>query len=190
MGTLYEIEHKLAALTEVIALRSEGLPLVDIASESAEYSAILLAVQTEDGQDIDPDKATAWLDSLYTDRESKIARVAEYIKDLTAGMAAIKSEQDRLTKLLKSRQRKIDWLTGLLDGTLQGQEWRAANGSVNCKYRRSEAVEVYDEALLPAEFLRVKTETAPNKIAIKAAIKGGAEVAGARVEERWILKIV
>jgi len=44
-----------------------------------------------------------------------------------------------------------------------------------------EVVSITDENLLPDEYVRVKTEISPNKIALKNALKDGKEVPGAEL---------
>lgn len=54
---------------------------------------------------------------------------------------------------------------------------------------RDEAVEVFDAEQVPADFVRVVTKTEPDRVAIKAAIKAGTEVAGAKLVKRDRLTI-
>ena len=50
--------------------------------------------------------------------------------------------------------------------------------------RKTQAVEIADEAALPPEWLTVKTTTQPDKTAIKAAIKAGQQIPGAQLLTR------
>jgi hypothetical protein len=50
--------------------------------------------------------------------------------------------------------------------------------------RRSEAVEITQADALPAELMRITTATAPDKSAIKAALKAGTAVPGAQLVSR------
>ena len=45
--------------------------------------------------------------------------------------------------------------------------------------RGDDGVEILDEAQIPPEYLRTKTESAPDKKAIKAALESGLDVPGA-----------
>jgi hypothetical protein len=49
---------------------------------------------------------------------------------------------------------------------------------------RDESVEVYDESLLVDHYMRVKIIREPDKVGIKAALKSGREVQGARIVKR------
>ena len=62
-------------------------------------------------------------------------------------------------------------------------------GIYTLSIRKSEAVNVTDASKLPSKYVTSKTTTAPDKKAIKAAIKGGAEVAGAEIVENKSLQI-
>jgi len=56
--------------------------------------------------------------------------------------------------------------------------------------RRSQGVVIEEDAAVPEEFMRVKTTTAVDKTALKAALKAGQRVTGARLEDRrsWSIK--
>ena len=56
--------------------------------------------------------------------------------------------------------------------------------------RRSEAVEIEDEDLIPDDLFKSKTTRTPDKTPIKAALKGGQEIVGARLVQRtnWSIK--
>jgi len=49
---------------------------------------------------------------------------------------------------------------------------------------RDESVEVYDESLLVDRYMRVKIVREPDKVGIKAALKSGRDVQGARIVKR------
>jgi hypothetical protein len=50
--------------------------------------------------------------------------------------------------------------------------------------RKSEAVEIDEDAMIPADYCTVKTTRSPNKTSIKQAIRAGVEFPGVRVVER------
>lgn len=56
-------------------------------------------------------------------------------------------------------------------------------------YRRSEAVEVFDESLIPEDYIKISVKKAPDKTAIKAILKSGGEVAGCVLRENRNLQI-
>ena len=66
---------------------------------------------------------------------------------------------------------------------------KVETSKVRLTFRKSIAVEVYDEQLIPAEYVRIKTETTPDKKALADALKQGADIAGAALVERQSLQV-
>lgn len=65
---------------------------------------------------------------------------------------------------------------------------RLVHDTVTISFRKSEAVEITDERLLPPEYL-IQGPTYPGKTRIKEAIKAGKEVPGAELVQRQNLQI-
>jgi hypothetical protein len=119
-------------------------------------------------------KATAVI--AYTlDSERQADMAEEYAKEI---LARVKAQRNRVT-----------WLRCYL------AEHMAALGITEIKDERGvfkatlavgrdEAVEVFDESQLSFAFIRAVTKTEPDRAAIKAAIKSGMEVAGAKLVKR------
>ena len=69
------------------------------------------------------------------------------------------------------------------------KEIKAEDGTFKASFRKSKAIEILDEAQIPAEFMAEKITYTPNKTAIKSAIESGREVPGAKQVERQNLQI-
>lgn len=136
-------------------------------------SAIMACIDAETGEIIDPEK----LESLQMARESKIENVALWVKNLKALTSAIKAEKDALAEREANYKAKIEslskWLVGALDGT------KFETPKVMISFRNSEAVEIVNESDIPAEYMREKVQTAPDKTAIKEALKNNFQIPGA-----------
>lgn len=132
--------------------------------------AIMDCIDTETGEVIDQAK----LDALNLEREKKIEGVACWVKNLKAEIAAIKTETASLKERQEAKEKKLESLTAWLMNALDGQKFETAKCSV--RFRCSDVVDVSDDAAVPAEYQRIKTE--PNKAAIKAALKAGETVPG------------
>jgi hypothetical protein len=108
--------------------------------------------------------------------------------------AAYRAQQAaRLRELAESDHAKADRLELALLTVLTRLQPDATRFSLQhheLVSRRSEAVDIEDEELLPRDLFRIKTTAAPDKSAIKAALKAGQVVPGARLEERrsWSIK--
>ena len=136
-------------------------------------SAIMDCIDAETGEIIDPAK----LEALQMERESKIENVALWVKNLKALTSAIKAEKDALAEREAIHKAKIEslskWLVGALDGT------KFETPKVKISFRNSEAVEIVNESDIPAEYMREKVQTAPDKTAIKEALKNNFQIPGA-----------
>lgn len=140
--------------------------------------AILECLDIETGEIID----SARLDALQMERQDKVESVALWIKNLSADALAYKAEKEAFAEREKKALKKVEDLKAWLAGALGGEKfstWRCA-----VSFRKSEAVEIDDEALLPHELKTEKITYTPNKTAIKEAIKAGQEISGARLVER------
>ena len=93
----------------------------------------------------------------------------------------------RLVELAKCDQRRADALETTLVFVLTRLQPAATRFSFphhELTSRRSEAVEISSEEELAPEWLRVTTATAPDKGAIKAALKAGQQIPGAQLVAR------
>jgi hypothetical protein len=147
-------------------------------------------------EQIDPE--TGELPEGFDDARAVVAHkavaVAAYIIESTLQTESIRDYIKTLTDKVKSEERRQDWLRRYL------QDHMAAAGiseisddrgifKASLAVGRDESVEVFDEAQLPAEYVREVVKTEPNKTAIKDAIKKGTEVPGARIIKRDRLTI-
>jgi len=113
-----------------------------------------------------------------------------YLKDRAnkiAYIAGIESEIERLSKVVSQEKKKVSRSENLLERIFARlYEGKAmVIGSFKLSYRSSEAVIIDNEQGLPKEFLRVVPETtAPDKVAIKTALKEGKSVPWASLETR------
>lgn len=140
--------------------------------------AIMDCIDFETGEILDAER----LNALQMERNSKIENVACWIKNLTADALAYKAEKEAFAEREKKALKKAEELKAWIAGALGGQKfstWRCA-----VSFRKSEAVEIEDETLLPPELKTEKITYTPNKTAIKEAIKAGQEIPGAQLVER------
>lgn len=126
------------------------------------------------------------LERLNMAREEKIENAALAVKNMTAQAAAIKAEEESLTKRRKALEGKIDGFKSFLlsvlmreDGT--SEKVATARAVVSVKLNPAKVV-ISDEALLPKEFFREIIETKPDKVQLKEVLSRGIEVPGASLE--------
>ena len=145
--------------------------------------AIMECLDMETGEIIDAER----LDALEMERSSKIEGVACWIKNLTADAMAYKAEKEAFAEREKAALKKAEGLKNWLAYALDGQKfstWRCA-----VSFRRSEAVEITDESIVPKTMQTKKVTYTINKTAIKEAIKAGKKVRGCQLVERQNVQI-
>lgn len=141
-----------------------------------EINKQILECISEDGEVLDEDRLT----ELSMERDEKIESVALWVKDLKAEAAAYKAEKEAFAARQKAAESKVESLTKWLSDALQGQKFKTAKCDV--AFRKSQKVVIDDITAIPDVYLKYAEPTA-DKMAIKEALKEGAAIAGAHIEE-------
>ena len=145
--------------------------------------AILACIDPETGELIDE----AALTDLQMERTQKIKNVALWLKNLNASVTAYKAERDAFDERMKQAQKKAESLKRYLADALGGEKFVTDECAVS--FRKSTAINVLDEAAIPAAYMAEKVTRSPDKTAIKAAIKGGEAVPGVALVENLSVQI-
>ena len=143
---------------------------------------ILGCVDVETGEIFDIDK----FEELAMTRDAKIENICLWIKNLKAHAEALKAEKDSLAQRQKAAETKMESLKRYISGYLEGTAFETAK--VKVSYRKSEAVEIMEGAVIPDEYLRFK-EPEVNKTELKAALKKGVKIAGVSIVENQNIQI-
>lgn len=142
-------------------------------------------VDQETGEIINEDVLEVFK-QLQLDRDEKIENICLYIKNLLADANALKAEKDMFAKRQKCAENKAESLKGYLQKFLAGEKYKSDRAVVS--YRKSEAVKVTDLTKIPLEYMTM-ADPAPNKTAIKAALKKGEEIEGAELVTKQNMSI-
>jgi len=132
------------------------------------------------------------LETLKAERDAKFDGCGMFIKNETAKLCAINDEIAKLKARAKTIENRIDRVEKyVVDALIGTGEEKPRFESARCvlSLRSSESVNITDESALPPEFLKVKMESAPDKTAIKKAIKSGIAVSGAELITKNNLQI-
>jgi hypothetical protein len=150
---------------------------------------ILSCVDPESGEIIDLEK----LEELQMQREEKIEKVALWYKNLLSDADALKAEKTILAEREAAARQKAESLKKWLQEALNGS--RLSTSKVAIAFRKSESVEI-DEMVFTRwaqthdrDDLLTYKDPAPNKTAIKAAIKAGQTINGASIVEKNNIQI-
>ena len=165
------------------------MTLYEINSQINNLMDIIFDSVDEETGEVDPE-LMAQLSTLNLERDQKLDNIGAYIKNLDAEAKAIKDEMDALKKRLDQKKRKIESLKEYVaQDMMRNGDTKKESARVVFSFRKSKAVEITDETLIPKDFLTIKTEVKPDKVEIKHAIDAGKEVPGAELVERQSLQI-
>ena len=138
---------------------------------------ILDCIDMETGEIIAPEK----LENLQMDRHDKLRNIAFVALNAAADVKAYDEQEKKFAARKKAAKATVEWAKETLARELDGKKMKEAEFSIS--YRKSEAVEVADEAAVPNEF-RIPQPDKIDRAALKAALKNGAVIAGAQIVER------
>lgn len=141
-------------------------------------AGIAECIDEETGEILDYEK----LDGLQLERDEKIENIVFLIENTKNDIAGLKEQEDIFKARRKAAEKKLESLKGYLSYALGGQKFETVKAKVS--FRKSEAVTVEKEELIPSEYWETVEVERLDLIAIKNALKAGKEVDGARLEER------
>ena len=128
------------------------------------------------------DELYAQFEALEMERDAKIEGIACWAKNLTSDAAQLKAEAKAMQERATAAEKKAESLKGYLAAALNGQKFETPRCAIG--WRKSTVVMIAPDAELPAEYVRTKTTTEPDKTAIKAALTAGKAVDGCTLETR------
>lgn len=162
MNTLYDITLQYREMLE---------KMLDTASEDGEVDEQVMyeLAQAQDTLEVKAENCAA----MYLEIDSEVERIKKF-------EGKIKTRRERL-------QNRRDRLKEYIDRNLTAAQIERIEGEfVNISYRKSEKVEIDNEAEIPEEYWRVTKE--PDKTAIKQALKAGISM-GAHLEPTKSIQI-
>lgn len=144
--------------------------------------------------DMDLDAATIadTLESLSGALEEKAQSVAHVVRAMEADAAAVKQWAKDANERAAAIQKRADDLRDYLSRNLQACGMLKVQGpGVSLSFRKSTACDVFEPALIPAEFMTQPEAPPPQpaKLRILEALKSGQDVPGARLDVRMNLAI-
>jgi hypothetical protein len=132
------------------------------------------------------------LESLTGELEDKAINVAKFLKNMEATAEAIKNAETDMAKRRKALENRVQSLKDYLKGNMVN----TGISKIECPYfklsiqNNPAAVNVFDEEAVPLEFKKQVVSWSIDKTAIKHAINGGKNVAGATLTngKRLVIK--
>ena len=128
------------------------------------------------------------LESLEVAKDEKVKAYGVIIREISAEIDECKAEIKRIKEIADKRERNLERLKNTLkDFMLNNDMPKYESIEVNISFRKSKALEISEQADIPVEFIKIKTE--PNKTAITDFIKSGGVVKGCQLVEKSNIQI-
>lgn len=163
--------------------------IFEIESEIRSIESEMETWAAENEGDVSEFPFAKYLTDLHQERERKILSLACLLKEIDAEGDAAMVVAKAATARAKAIQNRADRLRQFIENNLDvGEKMKDDRASIG--WRKSEAVELEVEPeQLPEPYRKSVTTVSADKTAIKEAIKGGQEVAGAKLVSRMNLQV-
>ena len=150
----------------------------------------LMAIDEETGEIKDSAVLEELENELNKQLTEKGAGIIKVLRNSESMVEALKSEEDRLKRIRKSMENKQEnFKKYILQNMVRMGIKKIETELGVMSLRNSEAIEIYDEALIDENYINTKIEKKADKTAIKKAIKDGIEIQGARIVNNVSLNI-
>lgn len=152
-----------------------------------ELSQNYLAVQD---MDLEPETLKDTLDSIEEAFENKAENIAKWIRNLEADKKAFEEEEKRFKEKKQAADNRIKSLKQYLEDNMRltGKTKFKAGFFSFAIQNNPPSVEVFDEALIPKQFL-IEQPVKIDRAGIKELLKAGEEVPGAELKHSSGLRI-
>lgn len=151
-----------------------------------------LEALTDPANDIPPEAIADTLEGIEGQLQEKATNIAQFTRNLEAVADAIKEAETRMASRRKTIESRAQWLRDYLKHNMEvsGITKIESPWFVLAVQKNPAAVEIIDEAALPAKFKQEVITTKIDKAAIKEVIGGGQLVPGARLTQgtRLVIK--
>lgn len=153
--------------------------------------AAMLSIPDEDLDDVQRKALDAYLDKLATAEASKVDGFGQFIRLQTVQAKACKEEAKRLAAKAKTAESRIAFLKAKYVASMQGVGVKKISGAVyTLSVHENEAVAITAQTeTLPEIYQRKKITVEPDTIAIRNALKDGAEIPGCTLGKTYSLQI-
>ena len=160
-----------------LANYSMGVEKMKLYELSTQYAQVVDMLNEADQEQFE--LITDTLESISDSIEIKADNIARMITQIEAEKAAIDAETKRLADRGAKLAKQKDSLKAYLHSCMTSAKIdKIKSNFFNISIRRSQAVEVLDQSIIPVELISTKTISTPDKIAIAKILKENGFVDG------------
>lgn len=139
-------------------------------------SAIMACFDQDTGEIFDVER----FNELSMELDSKIEGACLLIKNLKAEVEALDAEEKAFKERKQSANKRLESLKNYIGNYLNGTKFETTR--VKVSFRKSESLEIADDAKIPEEYMKYKPEV--NKTDLKKAVKNGLELEGVSIVQK------
>jgi archaellum component FlaC len=135
--------------------------------------------------EIDEQTVTDTMESIGA--SEKLESYIHVQRQIESEIAAFDAEIDRMTERKNSLKKQVERLKSATVDFMRATNQKSANaGTFKLTMRENKSCEITDESMIPAEYMTIIPESKkPDKRAMLAAMKDGAEIAGAQLKTSY-----
>jgi hypothetical protein len=132
----------------------------------------------------------AYLEELAGQEAGAVDGFARYVRMKIAMAAAKREEAQRLMQSARSDEGSANYLKMRFIQVMQARNLTRVKGhAYKVSIRSTPVVQIFDEKALPEQYVKTTTTTVPDKLALRDALKGGAEIPGAALSQSLTLQV-
>ena len=122
--------------------------------------------------------------------EEYMDKVSYRRQQISIQLVWLEDERVRIQSLAESKEKELKRMDNFINFLMQSfWKEKLETNIYKISYRKSESVEIINEQAIPQEFMKEKVTVAPDKTAIKEAIKNWAEIPWATIKINQNLQI-
>jgi len=118
----------------------------------------------------------------------QIEKLCQYIRHLELGAEACKAEEERIRTMRNRADNRVASIKTYLTPYIE-KHGKFEAGTFTLSLRKSSRLKLEDGISVPSEFVRVVESVSVDKDGMKKAIKAGAHIDGAYIEDHYSLQI-
>ncbi|MDX8335114.1 siphovirus Gp157 family protein [Candidatus Cetobacterium colombiensis] len=130
------------------------------------------------------------MEFLKEELESKSSNIIKYIRNVSLEVEVLSQEEDRLEKLRKQKEKKVNSLKKYLTDILLNLDKNKIETELgNLGLRKSVSVAIDNLDLIPKKYIQKKIELVPDKRLLSEILKQGKNIKGVHLEDKYSLQI-
>lgn len=130
------------------------------------------------------------MEFLKEELQSKSSNIIKYIRNVSLEVEVLSQEENRLEKLRKQKEKKVNSLKKYLADILLNLDKNKIETELgNLGLRKSVSVAIDNLDLIPKRYIQKKVELVPDKRMLSELLKQGKNIRGVHLEDKYSLQI-